>query len=128
MNARTTSLVLALMVAAGFAGYTIGSMPAARAADAPSTGLPSDVYADSRSRVPLIKREQLDAAGQALGREAVGKHSVASATFATAERLFGREQLINYVSLMGDYAGTGILLTTFDQHLPAGGVSKLPVP
>ena len=29
---------------------------------------------------------------------------------------------------MGDYAGTGILLTTFDQQLPAGEVSKLRVP
>src|SRR5277367_1791515 len=72
MNARTTSLVLALIVGAGFAGYSIGSMPAARAADAPSTGLPSDVYADSRSRVPLIKRDQLDAAGQAIFDQTAG--------------------------------------------------------
>jgi 4-carboxymuconolactone decarboxylase len=233
MNARTTAFGIALLMTGALLGYTLGKTPAARAADAPSTGLPSDVYADSRSRVPLIKREQLDAAGQAiydqtagdsrsivglqgpggirlyspkldvvdrpvnqflrfnagldpklveiailataremdqrfewyahelnglkvgvplttidiiryrrptaglgekesvliaLGREAVGKHTVSSATFATAERLFGREALINYVSLMGDYAGTGLLLTTFDQQLPAGQVSKLPVP
>jgi len=234
MNARRIPLVLALVLTAGLAGYAIGSMPAARAADAPSaTGLPSDIYPDSRSRVPLIKRDQLDAVGQQiydetagdgrsivglqgpggiqlysahmdavhrplnqylrfdagldkqlveiailataremdqrfewyahelnglkvgvapatidviryrrpltgldekaaalieLGREAVGKHQVSSATFATAERLFGREKLIDFVALMGDYAGTGILLTTFDQQLPAGQVSKLPVP
>ncbi len=90
-------------------------------------GVPLTTIDIIRYRRPTSGLGEKEAVLIALGREAVGKHTVSSATFATAERLFGREQLINYVALMGDYAGTGILLTTFDQQLPAGQISKLPV-
>lgn len=91
-------------------------------------GVPLTTIDIIRYRRPLTGLGEQETALIELGREAVGKHAVTSATFATCERLFGREKLIDYVGLMGDYAGTGLLLTTFDQQLPAGQVSKLPVP
>lgn len=91
-------------------------------------GVPLSTIDVIRYRRPLAGLGEPEATLIELGREAVGKHAVSSTTFAAAERIFGREKLINYIALMGDYAGTGILLTTFDQQLPAGQVSKLPVP
>jgi 4-carboxymuconolactone decarboxylase len=91
-------------------------------------GVPAATIDIIRYRRPLTGLGEAEATLIELGREAVGKHAVSPATFATAERIFGREKLIDYVALMGNYAATGILLTTFDQQLPAGQVSKLPVP
>ena len=91
-------------------------------------GVPPSTIDVIRYRRPLTGLGEPEATLIELGREAVGKHAVSSATFAAAEHIFGREKLINYIALMGDYAGTGILLTTFDQQLPAGQVSKLPIP
>lgn len=81
-----------------------------------------------RYRRPLTGLSDQEAAIVELGREAVGKHKVSSATFQTALRAFGRKQLIAVVSLMGDYTATSILLATFDMQLPPGQTSKLPVP
>lgn len=81
-----------------------------------------------RLRKPLTGLGEKEAALIELGREAVGKHSVSSATFATALNLFGRQQLVDWVGLMGDYTGTAILLTAFAQQLPPGHTSTLPIP
>jgi 4-carboxymuconolactone decarboxylase len=61
-----------------------------------------------------------------LGREAFYDHKVTSATFAQAQKLFGRQGLVNIVTLMAHYSATAVLLTTFDQHLAAGQASLLP--
>src|SRR5262245_36928354 len=63
-----------------------------------------------------------------LGREAVGQRHVGSETFARALMLFGAERLVNLVSLMGQYAATAFLLSTFDQHLAPGQKPLLPIP
>jgi 4-carboxymuconolactone decarboxylase len=81
-----------------------------------------------RLRKPLTGLTDKEAALIELSREAVGKHDVSAATFATALNLFGRRQLVDWVGLMGDYAGTSILLTAFAQQLPPGHISTLPVP
>jgi 4-carboxymuconolactone decarboxylase len=58
-----------------------------------------------------------DAVIIALGREVLGKHHVSSETAARALNLFGKQGLVNIVSLIGDYAATAILLNSFDQHV-----------
>jgi 4-carboxymuconolactone decarboxylase len=62
----------------------------------------------------------------ALGREAIGNRKVSSKTFRAALQLLGPEKLVDYVTLMGQYADNSILLTAFDQQLPPGESSKLP--
>jgi 4-carboxymuconolactone decarboxylase len=79
-----------------------------------------------RHRKPLEGIGEKEAALIRLGREAIGKHKVASETFDAALRLFGKDELLHYVSLMGNYSATAILLTVFDQQLPEGKTSTLP--
>jgi 4-carboxymuconolactone decarboxylase len=89
-------------------------------------GLEPTVIDVVRHRKPLAGLGEREAALIAVGREAIGKHRVSAATFADALRVFGKEQLLHYVSLMGSYAATAILLAVFDQHLPDGATSALP--
>ena len=79
-------------------------------------------------RKPLTGLGEKEAAIIRLGREAVGKRKVSSDTFARALKLFGKENLVNLVSLMGQYSATSILLNTFDQHLPPDQKPLLPIP
>lgn len=79
-------------------------------------------------RKPLAGVGEKEATIIELGREAVGKHKVSSETFARAHKLFGDRDLVNIVSLMGDYSSTAILLNTFDQHVRPADKSLLPIP
>jgi 4-carboxymuconolactone decarboxylase len=79
-----------------------------------------------RYRRPLSGMGEKEATLITLAREAIGKHEVRPETFADALRLFGKEDLILYVTLMGEYAATGFLLHTFNQQLPEGVTSTLP--
>jgi 4-carboxymuconolactone decarboxylase len=79
-----------------------------------------------RWRRPLTGLGEKEATLISLAREAIGKHDVRPETFAAALRLFGKEDLILYLSLMGEYASTGYLLHAFNQQLPEGTVSTLP--
>jgi 4-carboxymuconolactone decarboxylase len=63
-----------------------------------------------------------------LGREVMGKHHVSSDVAARALNSFGKQGLVNIVSLMGDYASTAILLNAFDQHVRPTDQPLLPVP
>jgi 4-carboxymuconolactone decarboxylase len=63
-----------------------------------------------------------------LGREAIGKHHVSSDVAARALNLFGKQGLVNIVSLLGDYASTAILLNAFDQHVRPADKPLLPIP
>ena len=69
-----------------------------------------------------------DAAIIQLGREAIGKHHVSSDVAARALNLFGKQGLVNIVSLIGDYASTAILLNAFDQHVRPTDKPLLPIP
>jgi hypothetical protein len=53
---------------------------------------------------------------------------VTSATAARALNLFGKQELVNIVSLMGDYASTAILLNVFDQHVRPADKPLLAIP
>jgi 4-carboxymuconolactone decarboxylase len=89
-------------------------------------GVAPEIIDVIRWRKPLDGLAEAEATLIALARQAIGERRVDAATYATAMRLFGTEPLINFVSLMGDYAATAILLHVFDQQLPAGETSKLP--
>jgi 4-carboxymuconolactone decarboxylase len=79
-----------------------------------------------RWRRPLTGLGEKEATLISLAREAIGKHEVRPETFAAALRLFGKEDVILYLSLMGEYASTAFLLHAFNQQLPEGTVSTLP--
>lgn len=79
-------------------------------------------------RKPVGGVEAKEAAIIELGREAIGKHKVSSATAARALDLFGKQGAVNLVSLMGDYSATSILLAAFDQHVRPTDKPLLPIP
>jgi 4-carboxymuconolactone decarboxylase len=91
-------------------------------------GLSQEIVDVVKFRKPIAGMNEKDAAIVQLGREALSDRKVSSETFARALKIFGRQGLVNLVSLMADYCATAMLLTTFDQHLPAGQPSTLPVP
>jgi 4-carboxymuconolactone decarboxylase len=230
MNERRVSTMIVTLVAAAAVGYVVGAAQQAPVKAAVADALPADVYPDSRNRLPLPKRDQLDDAAKqlydkisgdgrspvglqgpggirmyspqlnayevqtsrylrfdagldrrlaeitilvtareldsdfewnahesialkegvdpavidavryrrpldgldprsaaliTLGREAIGNRKVSSKTFRTALQLLGPEKLVDYVTLMGQYADNSILLTVFDQQLPPGQPSRL---
>ena len=61
-----------------------------------------------------------------LGREIFEGKKVTRETFTRAVNTFGKQGLVNLVSLMGSYASTAALLKTFDMQLPAGVTPPLP--
>jgi len=91
-------------------------------------GLPKETIDIVRNRKPIAGVAEKDAAIIQLGREVLEKHHVQSTTAAQATKLFGKQGLVNIVSLMGDYASTTILLNTFDQHVRPNEKSLLPIP
>jgi 4-carboxymuconolactone decarboxylase len=89
-------------------------------------GLEPAIIDTIRYRRPIAGMGEKEATLITLAREAIGKHEVRPETFANALRLFGKEDIILYVTLMGEYAATGFLLHTFNQQLPEGVTSTLP--
>ncbi len=81
-----------------------------------------------RLRQPLTGLGEKEAAIIQLGREVFRNHRLSPDTFARALQLFGNKTLVDLVSLMGNYASTAVLLTTFDQQLPPGQKPLLPIP
>jgi hypothetical protein len=57
----------------------------------------------------------------------MSKHRVSSDVAGRALNLYGKQELVNIVSLMGDYASTAILLNTFDQHVRPTDKPLLPI-
>ena len=91
-------------------------------------GLPQATVDAVKYRKPLEGLDEKEAAIIQLGRETIGKHQVGSATAARALNLFGKQGLVNLVSLMGDYSSTAVLLTAFDQHVRPTDKPLLPIP
>ncbi len=63
-----------------------------------------------------------------LAREFYRTHKVSAATYARAAKAFTPADLVSLVALMGNYAGTALLLATFGMQLPPGQAPLLPVP
>jgi 4-carboxymuconolactone decarboxylase len=91
-------------------------------------GLQPETVDIVRYRKSLDGLAEKDAVIIQLGREAIGKHHASSDVAAHALNLFGKQGVVNYVSLMGDYAATAILLNAFDQHVRPTDKPLLPIP
>ena len=91
-------------------------------------GVPQGTIDAIKHRRGTSGLDERDAAVIALGRQLWRDHRVDSATFAQANALFGPQQLVDIVMLMGNYSGTAALLTAVDMQLPAGKKPLLPIP
>jgi 4-carboxymuconolactone decarboxylase len=91
-------------------------------------GLQPEVIDIVRLRKSTEGLAEKDAVIIQLGREVMGKHHVSPDVAARALNLFGKQGLVNIVSLMGDYAATAILLNAFDQHVRPTDKALLPIP
>jgi 4-carboxymuconolactone decarboxylase len=90
-------------------------------------GLSQQVIDAVKFRRPLTGLPERDAAIIQLTREAVGQRKVSPATFARAEKLFGKKALVTMGAIMGEYNSAAILLAIAGQQMPAGRKSLLPV-
>ena len=91
-------------------------------------GLGPEVIDIVRHGRPLVGVDEQDAAVIAFGRELFGDHNVGAETYARALRVFGVQDLVDVVALMGAHAADAALLAAFDQHLPEGVQPLLPLP
>jgi 4-carboxymuconolactone decarboxylase len=91
-------------------------------------GLEPEIIDVVRYRKSTDGLAERDAVVIQLGREAISKHHVGSEVGARALNLFGKQDLVNIISLMGDYASTAILLNAFDQHVRPTDKPLLPIP
>jgi len=63
-----------------------------------------------------------------LGRQLFRNHKLTPETFAKVKALFGPRKLVELVMLMGNYAGTAMLLAAVDMQLHKGHKPLLPIP
>jgi 4-carboxymuconolactone decarboxylase len=81
-----------------------------------------------RNRLPLTNVEDKEAVIVQMGREIFRTHKLSSETYARAVNLLGESNLVDVVSLMGDYTRTSAALSAFNQQLPPGWKQFLPLP
>ncbi len=79
-------------------------------------------------RRPLAGLQPKDAVLIQLGREIFSKRSAQASTFADALKLYGAQDLIDVVSVMGNYSNIALILNALDQQLAPGQKALLPVP
>jgi len=89
----------------------------------------------SQETVDVIKyRKATDGVPEAdaliihLGRQIFGDHRLTSETYALALERFGAAGLVDFVSLMGNYAQTAALLAAFDMQIHPDWEPLLPLP
>mgnify|MGYP001373351965 CR=1 FL=1 len=99
---------------------------AAHEPEALKVGVAPDVVDAIKYRKSTQGLSELDAAIVEFGRQAVGQHKVTAEAFARVKALFKPSQLVDLVLLMGNYAGTAVLLAAFDMQV-ADGRPLLPV-
>src|SRR5581483_11772914 len=63
-----------------------------------------------------------------VGRQLWREHRLKPETFANLKAVFGPHKLVELVMLMGNYAGTAVLLAAVDMQLHAGKKPLLPIP
>jgi 4-carboxymuconolactone decarboxylase len=96
--------------------------------EALAVGLEPRIVDVVRNRSELTNLGEKETVIIQLGRELVGEHALSAETFARAERVLGRANLVDVVSLIGDYVATGLRLTAFNQQMPPGFMQFLPLP
>jgi 4-carboxymuconolactone decarboxylase len=82
-----------------------------------------DVVKHRRPTAALGKKEALIVG---FGRELFRTRKLRSRTFARAVELFGRRGVLELAALMGNYAGTALILAAVDQQLHAEQTPLLP--
>lgn len=96
--------------------------------EALAEGLEAEIIDLVRFRRPAEGLGDKEATIVRVGRELFQSHRLSQEVFAQALSLFGTKTLVDLICLMGNYAGTAILLTAFDQQLPEGMQAGLPIP
>ena len=91
-------------------------------------GLQPEIIDVVRKRKSTEGLAEKDALIIQIGREAIGKRHASPDVASRALNTFGKQGLVNIVSLMGDYASTAILLNAFDQHVRPADKPLLPIP
>ena len=90
-------------------------------------GLEPSIIDVVRRNAALAGAGEREAAIIQFGRELFEDHNVGPDTYAKALKLFGERDLVDLVGVMAQHAADAVLLTAFDQHLPAGQKSLLPI-
>ena len=99
---------------------------AAHEPEALKEGVPQAVIDVIKHRRSTAGLEETDAVIIDLGRQIWRDHTVTPQLFATAKAIFGPNQLVELVMLMGNYAGTAALLCLVDMQLHKGTEPMLP--
>jgi 4-carboxymuconolactone decarboxylase len=95
--------------------------PAALAA-----GVEQAVIDAVKFRRPVTSLASRDALVIELGREALRNRSVGLSTFNSALNVFGAKDLVDVVSVFGEYSSMAVLLNVFDQRLRNNQAPLLP--
>ena len=96
--------------------------------EALAEGLEPEIIDLIRLRRPVEGLGDKEAVIVRVGRELFQTHRLSPEVYAQALALFGTKTLVDLVCLMGNYAGTALLLTAVDQQLPEGMEPGLPIP
>ena len=96
--------------------------------EALAVGLDPSVIDIVRHRRPVAGLDDKQAVIIEIGRKIFGTHMLDSTTYARALKVIGQTDLVDIVSLMGNYAATATRLTAFNQHMPPGWKQLLPLP
>jgi alkylhydroperoxidase family enzyme len=91
-------------------------------------GLEPAVIDVVRHRRPVQGLAEKDAVVIEFGRELFSKHNVTAELYARALKAFGERDLVDLVGVMAQQAADAVVVSAFDQHLPAGVGTTLPVP
>ena len=95
--------------------------------EAVHAGVPQDVIDTIKHDRSTDGLEEADKTVIELGRAVWRDHKVSPELFARAKTIFGPNQLVDLVLLMGTHASTAALLTTFDMQLHKGREPMLPI-
>ncbi len=125
-----------LIASAALAGCVTGVPQREEASKVPTmTTLPKDIYPDSRSRLPLPKRDALDEQGKRVydsvldpKRPTLAGFQGPAGIWLHSPRVGEPSAVVNITALMANYAFTAVMLTAFDQHLHEGREPLLPLP
>ena len=90
-------------------------------------GVPQDVIDVIKHDRPTTGLDEADRVVIELGRAVWRDHKVSPELFAEANKIFGPNQLVDLVLMMGTHASTAALLTTFDMQLHKGRKPLMPI-
>jgi len=91
-------------------------------------GLSAAVIDAVRNNAPVTGLGAKEAILIQFGRELLGQHNVTAETYARAKTTFGQQDLSDFVvNVIAPHTREAVILTVFDQQLPAGQPPLLPM-